>query len=98
MIVMCEIDDVCCILEYLFFFDFVDKQKVLIVGFLFGGVIFLYFVGEYKEKFYKVVLWVFVGNMKEIVKNVVEINLIIKEKGYIDLGGFLFFQDFYYDL
>ncbi len=98
MTVTREIDDARCILEYLFFLDFVDKQKVSIVGLSLGGAISSYLAGEYKEKLYKVVLWAPAGNMKEIAKNVVETDPTIKEKGYIDLGGLLLSQDFYYDL
>jgi len=98
MTVTREIDDARCILEYLFSLDFVDKQKISIVGLSLGGAISSYLAGEYKEKLYKVVLWAPAGNMKEIAKNVVETNPTIKEKGYIDLGGLLLSQDFYYDL
>ncbi|WP_045175717.1 alpha/beta hydrolase [Anaerocellum danielii] len=98
MTVTREIDDARCILEYLFSLDFVDKQKISIIGLSLGGAISSYLAGEYKEKLYKVVLWAPAGNMKEIAKNVVESDPTIKEKGYIDLGGLLLSQDFYYDL
>lgn len=98
MTVTREIDDARCILEYLFSLDFVDTSKVSIVGLSLGGAISSYIAGEYRDRLYKVILWAPAGNMKDIAKNAVENNPTIQEKGYIDLGGLLLSQDFYYDL
>lgn len=98
MTVSGEISDAKCILDYARSLDFVDKERVGIVGLSLGGAIASSVAGTQRDKVKALVLWAPAGNALKHMKNDPERQKAMQEKGYVDLGGLLLGKGFVDDL
>jgi len=95
-----ELEDSRLILQYAKSLDFVDEDKIGILGFSMGGAVASMLASEYKETVKTLCLWAPAGNMAEIAvhgKSEKDIEKV-RKIGCYDLDGYLIGIDFIDDL
>lgn len=102
MTVSKELDEAKAILDYAKSLDFVDKNKIGILGLSLGGAVASMLAGDRKEDIQSLCLWAPAGNIREIVKNreknEKEGLKKLNEKGYWDAGGLMLGMGFLNDI
>ena len=97
-----ELDGAKAILDYAESLDFVDKNRIGILGLSLGGAVASMLAGDRKEDIQSLCLWAPAGNIREIVmdrkKNEKEDLKKIIKKGYCDVGGLMLGTDFLKDI
>lgn len=95
-----ELDDAKVILNYAKSFDFVDTDKIGILGFSMGGAVASMLASDCKDDIKTLCLWAPAGNMAEIAldKKSKEDIEKVRKIGFYDLDGFLIGIDFIDDL
>lgn len=92
-----ELKDAHNILDYVKTLDFVDKEKIGILGFSMGGAIASILAGERKEEISSLCLWAPAGNMHEVILSNSYIGdnyAKFLEDGYFDTEGLTFGRKF----
>lgn len=95
-----ELQDANSILDYVKTLDFVDKDRIGILGLSMGGAIASILAGERKDEISTLCLWAPAGNMDEVIlsKHYIGENYEkYKEEGYFDVEGLIVGQDFVED-
>lgn len=96
-----EIKDANNILDYVKQLDFVDKEKIALLGFSMGGAIASVIAGDRKNEINTLCLWAPAGNMQEVILSEVYIGDKYEEvmkKGTFDVEGLLLGKDFVEDI
>lgn len=95
-----ELLDAKTILDYVKTLDYVDINRIGVVGLSMGGAVASMLAGDRKEDICALCLWAPAGNMLELILNGPYKDKIaeIEQNGYIDLGGLLLGLDFINDL
>ncbi|CAB1244667.1 alpha/beta hydrolase [Clostridium sp. MT-14] len=101
MTVSRELDDANAILDYAKSLDFVDKNRIGILGLSLGGAVASMLAGDRKEDIQSLCLWAPAGNIREIVmnreKNEKEDLKKMLRNGFRDMGGLMLGIDFLKD-
>ncbi len=95
-----ELEDAKSILKFVKTLDFVDRDRIALVGLSMGGVVASMLAGDCKEDIQALCLWAPAGNMKDILLkdgNDVKIQEAHRT-GFIDIGGLALGMDFIKDL
>lgn len=88
------------ILDYAKSLNFVDKNRIGVLGLSMGGAVASMLAGERKEDVQSLCLWAPAGNMGELVlrgRTEEDINSM-RNLGYCDIGGLLLGKDFLDDV
>lgn len=95
-----ELNDAKNILDYVKALDFVDNNRIGIVGLSMGGAVASMLAGDRKEDIGSLCLWAPAGVMKElIIQGLGEEGLnTIETIGYSDVGGLFIGLDFVHDI
>ncbi|WP_234122868.1 alpha/beta hydrolase [Clostridium hydrogenum] len=96
-----EIKDANNILDYVKKLDFVDKEKIALLGFSMGGAIASVIAGDRKNEINTLCLWAPAGNMQEVILSEVYIGDKygdFMKKGTFDVEGLLLGKDFVEDI
>jgi alpha/beta superfamily hydrolase len=95
-----ELEDAKNILDYVKSLDFVDQDKIGVVGLSMGGAVASMLAGDRKEDVKALCLWASAGVMKEIILQgqTVEQTKAMSEIGYTDIGGLLLGKEFIDDI
>lgn len=95
-----ELEDAKNILEYVKTLDFIDVNRIGIVGLSMGGAVASMLAGDCRDDIKSLCLWAPAGNMGDLVMDTVEKENMenVRKSGYYDLGGLLLGTDFIDDM
>ena len=96
MTILGELADANNILDYVKTQEFVDLDKIGVIGLSMGGAVGSMLASERKDDIKALCLWAPAGNMGEIIKEQMKDNNIdaIRKAGWVDIGGFCLGIDF----
>lgn len=96
-----EVYDANVILDYVKTLDFIDKERIAILGFSMGGAIASVVAGDRRDEIKTLCLWAPAGNMEEVILSDAYIgdsyNKVI-ETGTFDVEGLLLGKEFLEDI
>jgi alpha/beta superfamily hydrolase len=95
-----ELEDAVNILEFVKSLEFIDPQKILVVGFSMGGAVASLLAGIHGSDIRALCLWAPAGNMAEIVRNdfIGSEYEVFMQKGYYEFEGLLIGKNFVEDI
>lgn len=95
-----ELEDAKNILQYVKTLDFVDLNKIGIIGLSMGGAVASMLAGDCKEDIKSLCLWAPAGNMANLITGGIKEEEMeyIKKVGHLDVGGLLLGYDFIEDV
>lgn len=95
-----ELEEAGYMLDYIKTLEFVDKDRIGVIGLSMGGAVASMLAGKRKDEIHALCLWAPAGNMGEIVLNYyIGGNYAqFKERGCYDIEGFLIGEDFVTDV
>ncbi|MDV3427076.1 MAG: alpha/beta fold hydrolase [Bacillota bacterium] len=95
-----ELEDAKNILDYVKTLNFIDVNRIGIVGLSMGGAVASMLAGDCRDDIKSLCLWAPAGNMGDLVMDTVEKENMenVRKSGYYDLGGLLLGTDFIDDI